>query len=61
MSELEKAELISRIEGMTAEEKVVTVQHLPSDLLWDELHRRDSDNRKIINGVRMLLMKDAEC
>lgn len=52
MSELEKQEIINRVKAMPQEEQILTVKGIPSDVLWDELKRRDGINRTMIAKCR---------
>ena len=52
MSELEKQEIINRVKAMPEEEHILTVKGIPSDILWDELKRRDGINRAMIAKCR---------
>lgn len=52
MSELEKQEIINRVKAMPEEEQILTVKGIPSDVLWDELKRRDGINRAMIAKCR---------
>lgn len=55
MSGLEKQELKNRIEGMSEEEMLLAVRVIPTDVLWDELRRRDTLNREMITNARQIL------
>lgn len=52
MSGIEKEELAARIKGMTPEEQTIVAGNLPSDILWDELHRRYTKKSVQIRNVR---------
>ena len=55
MSDLEKQEVINRAKAMQEEEQIMTVKGIPSDILWDELKRRDAINREMIASCREML------
>lgn len=57
MSTLEKDELLRRIEAMSVEEKKLALTVLPSELLLEEIARRDKANRDTIAGVFDLINK----
>ena len=57
MSTLEKDELLRRIEAMSVEEKKLALTVLPSELLLEELSRRDKVNRDTISGIFNLVNK----
>lgn len=61
MSKLEKDELLRRIEAMSVEEKKLALTVLPSELLLEELSRRDKANcdtiRDTIAGIFDLVNK----
>lgn len=57
MSELEKDELLRRIEAMSVEEKKLALTVLPSELLLEEMARRDKANRDTISGIFDLVNK----
>lgn len=52
MSELEKQEVANSAKAMTEEELILTVMCIPSDILLDELKRRDAINREMIEKCR---------
>jgi hypothetical protein len=56
MSEFEREELKSRVEGMTLEEKKQTVALMPSDLLFQEFMIRDKANRETLKRVKDLVV-----
>lgn len=58
MSSIDKTELTDRIKGMSEEEMQLTAKMIPSDLLWDELRRRDNINRSVILGIKGILKVD---
>ena len=55
MNEVERTELKNRIEGMSEEEMNLAVKVIPTDVLWDELRRRDNLNREMITNARQIL------
>jgi hypothetical protein len=55
MNEVERQELKNRIEGMSEEETLLAVKVIPTDVLWDELRRRDNLNREMITNARQIL------
>lgn len=57
MSTLEKDELLKRVEAMSVEEKKLALTVLPSELLLEELSRRDKANRDTISGIFDLVNK----
>ena len=55
MNEVEKQELKSRVEGMSQEETLIAVKVIPTDVLWDELRRRETAERNQLQGVKDLV------
>ena len=55
MSDLEKMELADRIKAMDVEEKQLAVKLFPSDILIDEIKRRNEQTEKMIAGIRDLV------
>lgn len=55
MSDLEKMELAERIKAMDVEEKQLAVKLFPSDILIDEIKRRNEQTEKMIAGIRDLV------
>lgn len=55
MGEMEKQELATIIKAMTEEDKLLAIKMFPSDMLWDELKRRDLIRERIIAGVKDLV------
>lgn len=51
MSEMEKKELKDRIKALTDEETNEVIRLMPSDLLWDELIRRNTKMLQRINKI----------
>ena len=52
MSPLEIQEITKRIEGMTDEQKALTIQCMPDEMLWNELFNRFFDNRDQLERIR---------
>jgi hypothetical protein len=52
MSEFEREELKSRVEGMTLEEKKQTIALMPSELLFHELMFRDKAHKEILDRIK---------
>lgn len=55
MSELEKQEVISRIKGMTQEEQQLAIKVFPSEVLLEEVIRRDEVSRRMLSDIRNIL------
>lgn len=55
MGEMERQELATIIKAMTDEDKLLAIKMFPSDMLWDELKRRDLIRERIIAGVKDLV------
>ena len=55
MGEMEKQELATIIKAMTEEDKLLAIKMFPSEVLWDELKRRDLIRERIIAGVKDLV------
>ena len=55
MSELEKKEFENRICAMSEEEKNMALKHIETDMLWDELRRRETAERNQLQGVKDLV------
>ncbi len=52
MTNLEKEELVSRIQAMDQEEIKLTLRCIASEALFDELMRRDAEYAKAVKAVR---------
>ena len=55
MSGLEKTELADRIKAMTPEEKQLAVRLFPSDILIDEVARRNLETERMVSTIRDLV------
>jgi len=55
MSELERDELICRIKAMSLEEKELVIKVFPSDILYQEINRRDRVSREVIGSIKNTL------
>lgn len=55
MSEMEREELICRIGAMSLEEKELVVRLFPSEILYQEINRRDQISREVIHSIRSTL------
>ena len=55
MSELEKQEVISRIKGMTEEEQQLAIKIFPSEILLEEVRRREEVSRNMLSDIRKIL------
>lgn len=55
MSDLERVELADRMKGMSDEEKKLAVKLFPSNILIEEIARRNMEAEKMISDVRKLL------
>ncbi len=55
MSEMEQQELIDRINGMSIEEKQLAVTAIPSEILLDEICKRDKARRKMISDIMSIV------
>lgn len=52
MSDFEKEELFKRIHNMDAEEMELACMAIPSENLWNELHRRSVMQDNMLSAVR---------
>ena len=57
MDRLNRERLNEIVSAMDEEEKRVVVTNIDSDILRDELRKRDLENRKTITGIQELLNK----
>lgn len=55
MSEMEREELICRIRAMSLEEKELVIRLFPSEILYQEINRRDQISREVIRSIRSTL------
>lgn len=55
MGELEKQEFERVVCSMTEEEQKITLKHIETDMLWDELRKRETSSRNIVKGIRDLV------
>ena len=55
MGEMEKQELATIIKAMTDKDKILAIKMFPSDMLWNELKRRDLIRERIIASVKDLV------
>ncbi len=51
MSELEQKELFQRIKGMTKEEQTLAVMAIPSEILLEEISRRDQIKQRMLTDI----------
>lgn len=52
MSPMEYEAIKDRTHGMTVEQKRVTLQYMPSELIFEELGRRDLEARHVVSDLR---------
>lgn len=55
MSEMERDELVCRIKAMSLEEKKLVIKLFPSDILYQEINRRDKVSREVIGSIKNTL------
>lgn len=55
MSEMERDELVCRIKAMSLEEKELVIKVFPSDVLYQEINRRDKVSREVIGSIKNTL------
>ena len=55
MSEMDKQEFEKVINAMTEEEKKIALNSIDTDMLWDELRRRETAERNMLQGVKDLV------
>lgn len=55
MSEMERDELVCRIKAMSLEEKELVIKLFPSDILYQEINRRDKVSREVIGTIKNTL------
>ena len=55
MSEMDKQEFENRICAMSEEEKKMAIKYFETDMLWDELRKREMSSRNILQGVKDLV------
>ena len=56
MSEMEKEALKNRIAAMTPEEQKMAVTLIDTDLLWDELRKRETSARNHVKAMKDLMV-----
>ena len=52
---MEKQEFKNRICAMSEEEMKLAVAEIDTDILWDELRKRETTNRGLIKGIKELV------
>lgn len=52
MSDIEKEELFRRIHNMDADETELVCTAIPSEYLWNELHRRSVAQYNMLSAIR---------
>lgn len=55
MSEMEREELICRMRAMSLEEKQLVIKLFPSDILYQEINRRNIVSREVISSIKNTL------
>ena len=55
MSDLEKQEFKNRLNALSEDERVLALKTIPSEMLWDELKRRDTLNRETIANISKIV------
>ena len=55
MTEHEREYLINTIKAMSQEEQAVVVTMIDTDLLWDELRKRETDERNFQNTMTKIV------
>lgn len=55
MNDLEKQEITNRAKAMNEQEQALVLKMISSDLMWDELRRRDNINRNMIASCREVM------
>lgn len=55
MSEMERQSFEDAMKGMSDEEKKMALTYFDTDMLWDELRKRELESRNIIRGVKGLV------
>ena len=58
MSEMEKLELANRIKALDPEEVGIVIRFLPTNILFEELERRNKIQEQMIFNARTALMND---
>ena len=55
MTEVELEALKNRISGMSKEEQILAVSYIDTDILWDELRRRELEEREFQRAMTNLV------
>ena len=55
LNDMEKEELFKRIHAMDSEEMELACMAIPSEFMWNELHRRSVIQDNMISAVRDLV------
>lgn len=55
MSEMEKQSFEDAMKAMSEEEMRMALKYFDTDMLWDELRKREAENRNILQGVKDLV------
>lgn len=55
MTEVEIEALKNRISGMSKEEQILAVSYIDTDILWDELRRRELEEREFQRAMTNLV------
>ena len=55
MSEMERESFEDTVKAMSQVEMKIAVLHIDTDILWDELRRRETSNRNVVKGIKDLV------
>lgn len=55
MSEMEKQSFEDTMKAMSEEEMKIAALHIGTDILWDELRKREMANRNVVKGIKDLV------
>ena len=56
MGSIEKEKFEDFVKAMTKEEMEIAVRHIDMDILWDGIRKRETENRRILNCVKELVV-----
>lgn len=57
MSEMERQSFEDAIKGLSGEEMKTALKYFETDMLWEELRRREIESRVALEGVKELVKK----
>lgn len=56
LSPMQRDELLTKIRAMSNEDKVLAVQMIDDDILWDEIYRRYNERKQILSSAESAIL-----